>query len=193
MSLAPSGSSYGIAVDATSVYWAATADGKVMKVDKNGGVALTLASGDAPLLITVDDANVYWTQYRAVMKVPTAGGTAVQLATALDPAGIAVDGNNVYFTTGDGKIMQVPKNGGDALTLASDLGNDPWAIAVDGENVYGASITNGTIVKIPVGGGASQVLASADYPMGVAVDANYVYWAEVGTYVGGCAVMRVVK
>ena len=192
VTLAPSGPSHGIAVDAANVYWATTSGGKVMKVGKNGGASVALASGGYPYQIAVDDANVYWTDQPAgaVMKVPTVGGDPIQLATCVGPMGITVDGSNVYFTTGDGRMMQVPKSGGAALTLSADLGNEPWGIATDGKNVYGASMDYGTIVKVPTGGGAATVLAwGQGDPAGVAVDATYVYW----TVVESGRVMRVAK
>ena len=179
---ASGGETHGIAVDATSVYWATTSGGKIMKVGKNGGAAVTLASGGYPYQVAVDDTNVYWTDERpgTIMKVSTSGGVPVQLATGQGPMGIAVDGQNVYFTTSDGKMVQVSKNGGTALTLSDALGNEPWGIATDGIHVYGASMGNGTIVKAPVGGGAVAVLAAGQRaPAGIAVDATYVYWTDV--------------
>jgi hypothetical protein len=52
---------YGIAVDATSIYWTNHADGTVMKAPTAGGPAQTIAKGqDLPGAITTDATNVYW-------------------------------------------------------------------------------------------------------------------------------------
>jgi len=70
------GSSLGIAVDATRVYWTNVNGGTVMTVPIVGGTPTHLASGQAnPLGIAVDATRVYWTtdEDGTVMKVPTAG------------------------------------------------------------------------------------------------------------------------
>jgi hypothetical protein len=55
-------SPFGIAVDATSVYWANNGDGTLMKVAVGGGKAVAIASGQSgPTGVAVDAAYVYWT------------------------------------------------------------------------------------------------------------------------------------
>jgi hypothetical protein len=62
---------FGIAVDATSVYWAneIQSSGTVMKVGLGGGTPTTLASGQvgsdpySPYGIAVDATSVYWTDF----------------------------------------------------------------------------------------------------------------------------------
>src|SRR5580658_4591233 len=81
---------WGLAIDATSVYWTDCGDptgGLVLKVAKSGGPITTLATGDRLSGIAVDATNVYWSAGTeggdgagSIMKVPTGGGTAVTIA-----------------------------------------------------------------------------------------------------------------
>jgi hypothetical protein len=161
---------------------------------------------DAPIGITVDTVNVYWTNAGTsahgftdgtVMKMPLAGGTPVALATGLNlPVGIVSDGTNVYFAElgtaannyADGVIASVPiATGGTPTVLASAL-PAPQYVALDAGVVYftttGLTDSSGTLESVPVTGGvAATTLASglAD-PQGLALDGvGNVYVANYGT------------
>jgi hypothetical protein len=87
--------------------------------------------------------------------------------------------------------MSVPTGGGTVTTLLQGPGLPPDvievadfspALAVDDNNIY-FSQTNApeqTIAKMPLTGGTTTVLAKAD-PMGIAVDANNLYWIDGNT------------
>jgi hypothetical protein len=93
---------YGIAVDATSVYWVTGITGAVMKVALGGSTTpTTLASGHTSYNIAVDTTSIYWTTDSdgAVMKVALGGGRTTTLASGQsDTSGIVVDGTSVYWT-----------------------------------------------------------------------------------------------
>ncbi len=120
------------------------------------------------------------------------------------PVGLAVDANNVYvwnagtFTlgsstnNGDGTVVQVPLNGGPAITLFQnmELFYDATylnAIAVDSQYVYwvaGAVGNDGAIMKAPIGGGGpAQTLFTGQYiPQALVTDGTNVYWSNLGTF-----------
>jgi len=198
------GSAYAIAVDARNVYWTTNiACGTVMKVPRDGGTPVALASGQAtPAGIAVDATSVYWTNSTGgtVMKVPLGGGTPTTLASRqANPTAIAVDATSVYWTNRSfcgGSVMKVPLGGGTPVTLASGQVM-PTGIAVDATSVYwtnpldsngdssGGRVTTGTVMKVPLGGGAPTTLASQQAgPEGLAVDGTSVY------YTAGDAVMK---
>jgi hypothetical protein len=57
---------FGIAVDATSVYWVnyGNGDGEVMKAALDGSALTTLASGQqGPYHLAIDSDSVYWADY----------------------------------------------------------------------------------------------------------------------------------
>jgi hypothetical protein len=107
-----------------------------------------------PFSMTVDETNVYWTEYGdptddngSIKSCPVTGcgaGPTVYALLQAAPRGIAVDGQSVYWGTAAGQV------GTGAI----------WSCAIGGC------------------GGKPTKVATADTPFGVAVDATSVYWAE---------------
>jgi hypothetical protein len=145
--------SYGIAVDAASVYWTFSGSPTtVRKAPLGGGQPVTLATVSGPGFgIAVDAKHAYFGTSSAVMKVPIDGGPVTTLADAAGH-GIALDEKYVYFTDLSSTVKKVPKDGGTVTTLATNL-SAPWPIAVDSKSVYwgnqGSSGTaNGSVMKL---------------------------------------------
>jgi hypothetical protein len=160
-------STFAIAVDATSVYWAdSNGPGTVAKVGLGGGPLTVLATNSSSASgLVVNGTYVYWVNLGiflvepgSIMRVPLGGGTPETLAGLDHPRGIAIDATNAYVTTG-------------------------------GDSQYSA----GTIVELPLAGGAITTLAGGlDGPSGIAVDATSVYWTNAGSSgtPGGGSVMK---
>jgi hypothetical protein len=208
---ATTGQDYGsIAVDATSVYYLASAApgaGVVARMPVNGGTPQTLVSGSPSLRDFVgvncplppagcNATTVYWMASTVdagagtLTSVPADGGMQATLASGLSPVAIAVNPASVYWSNTDNPsaVMKVPVGGGMPVTLAS---GHPTGIAVDGTSVYWTDFLGGTVMTVPVGGGTPTTLASGqDEPRGIAVDATSVYWTNFG---GPGAVMKIAK
>jgi hypothetical protein len=148
--------SSGLAVNATSLFWADYAD-HMNKTALSGGTSQPIVSG---LLgsndIAVDATSVYWTDDTSVSKAPLGGGKITVLASGQNhPAGIAVDETSVYWV-----------NDGTPASMAC-----------------GASCNDGSVVRTPLAGGAITTLASGQaHPERIAVDATSVYWTNWGSY-----------
>jgi hypothetical protein len=173
---------WGIAVDASYVYWvnAEGADGgSVVRVAKGGGAAQTLASAQVnPVSIAIDANRVYWT---------TAGTSSC-----------APDG--ACTSNADGAVLSAPLAGGTPTVVAGGQ-RAPVSLAVDASNVYfvdegsavfESTIADGTVVQVPVGGGAPTTLAGGlFYPGALAVDGASVYWTIPGAQGVSGSVLKV--
>ena len=172
---------YGVAVDATHVYW--TGSDKLFAMPVAGGAPATLASGlDAPGGIALVGDEVVVRVAQAIDQVPTAGGAVTVVTTAQKPQAIAADAANVYWTESDsGAVMQAPRAGGTPITLATGQ-NEPFGIAVDDRFVYWVTFFGDTIMRCPIGGGGVEQLAKDVHgPVAIAVDDTHIVWGSFGS------------
>ncbi|MEO5729722.1 MAG: hypothetical protein ABI134_17760 [Byssovorax sp.] len=183
-----------VAVDDAHVYWLDQgtpdddyASGAVMRVAKAGGEAERIAGDTGNLLaLAVDDTSVYWTRSGGadVRCAPRAGGPAAVLIEGLkSPGGVAVDASFVYVaeTAWQGRIVKVPKTGGQIMVIATEQ-HHPTEVLVDDSAVYWINEVNfgeGEVMKAPKAGGASTVLArKLRRPRALALDSGNVYWIQ---------------
>lgn len=205
------------AIDATNLYWANgsdTGDWTLMKMPRDGGTPVALASSREMTSIAVTATNAYWTDPPSgkVMRVPIDGGTPETIASnEPKPLKIAVDAQNVYWSTSStpdcpdgglacasgGTLKKAPLTGAGApQTLASHI-QLPGSIAIGGTNVYwsapNAGIWHDTVVgavfKVSIAGGTPQALVTNAMRLhdAIAVTATHIYWIEAKQADGGGA------
>jgi hypothetical protein len=119
------------------------------------------------------------------------------------PSGIAASKGIVFWANNyGGTIQSVPATGGTPTVLASGQAH-PTAIAADSINVYWTNAgsetcppanptctppPDGSVMKLPIAGGAPTTLASGqNNPQRIVIDATNVYWTNEGSSVQGLA------
>ena len=163
---------FGIALDATHVYWRAANDVEgwdILSVPKGGGTPTTITSQpEIQWGPVVNDTDLYWawssagvypgTNTFAVVTVPKSGGTPSTIASGTDQVmDLTVDATNVYWIEQDhAAVMALPVAGGVPTKLAAttDASADAYglSLAIHGANVYW---TDSHSERVPKVGGAT--------------------------------------
>jgi hypothetical protein len=192
----------GIAVQANRLYWtAADSSGGygIFAAPLGGGRPVEIHSpnpltGEDDLQIAVDIRNVYAASPDGVWEIPLDGGTAKNVANGAFVHGVASDGTNVYWYTLD-SVSSVPIGGGKVTTYAKLPTNSRAYIsglAVDGSSVYwtvfqpasqvgGNDLGTVMMARLDGDGGTPVTLAAKQtVPSHLAVDDEWVYWADDG-------------
>lgn len=169
-----------IAVNATSVFFATTADTLVVgSVAKGGGPTTPIATGTRdPNYVALDASYVYWTDPSQIQRAPLSGGPPSQIATFTAGGGpIALDSSSVYWSDG-ASLQKAPLAGGPATPVASV--QQVAGLAVHNGQVYW---TNGydLVMSAAADGTSTKTLASSqDAPGDLVVDSSGVYWVNTG-------------
>jgi DNA-binding beta-propeller fold protein YncE len=136
-----------------------------------GGIALRTATGE--LYVTSSGTGEIWRYAAAtgaVLAPPAATGLIAPRAAAFDAAGDAL-----YFlaaetelSTGTDAILQLAIASGVVSTLASDAAANFSALAPNGSDLYASDALNGSVLRIPTGGGgAATVISGLASPGGI--------------------------
>ncbi len=176
-----------VAIDDTTAY--AGSDQGLWAIPKSGGNGVVLDPATGILGVAVSASHVYFTRSSQgsgeVRRIPKGGGVAEIVHTSSQPAAsVAVWGDHVYFTeTGPnqqgGCVFEAPLDGSAAPAPLDCQLCDPGSVAVGDGHVYVANFNcaGGELVRIPVGGGPKETIAS-DSPLGVAVGGGQVFWSH---------------
>jgi hypothetical protein len=138
-----------------------------------------------------------------ISRVALSSGQQTDIGSARLAISIAVRGDRVLvadqgdlMNSGKGSIVAIPAAGGAPVVLASSL-LAPIDVAADATFVYWAdggtpeaSYSDGSLKKVPHGGGAAVTITREREPTSVAVDGTWVVWSRNGGPDGAGAVMR---
>jgi hypothetical protein len=197
--LTAAGQPYGVAVDASYVYWVDDADNTVHRVAKTGvGSQVLYDAGDnvvyEPYQCVVDGPFIYFMDYNEdAYRLSVGGGPLTWLGSGNNGGvygksfGITTDPTNAYFG-GNGVVLRADKmtiDGGAAISSAipraAGLGYDPATNMIYWANVGSYNGNDGTVGKMAVTGGSAQVLAaSLATPVAITISGNNVFWLSYG-------------
>lgn len=173
---------YGVVADSQSLYWLDT--GGVERAPLSGGAPTTLGR-EQPLSIALSGSTVVLDDNLggSILSLPSAGGTATTLA--------AQQGNPALATACGASICWVNQgssaSGGPSAVVELSPGGQPrplaavgpaQALVFDGQDMF--ATTQGSVVRVPLDGGAAVDLAGLMSGVGrVVVDDRCAYWSNV--------------
>ncbi|NUO52017.1 MAG: hypothetical protein HOV80_24465 [Polyangiaceae bacterium] len=172
---------WGLAQDATHLYWTSRSLGTVSRLPKDlsGDVEVLISGLSDPIELFVAGDTLYVTARAGgqVVSVPKTGGTHTVLQDGFpEPYGVAVVDGTVMITEAfSGDLLALGMNG--PQVLADGLQN-AFQIVPAGDGVLWCAYGNDDIRYLPRGAAAPQVLAAADECWGVFADASHVYWTQ---------------
>lgn len=178
----------GLAVDATNVY-AAFFEGTVVKLPRDGGEPVVLASGQRDVSsLAVHGGQVYW----FVGYIPNVGGGPTIMTVSIDGGepsvfasrqvggeSLLVHGGDLYWGA-NGAIMTAPASGGEPVEIVADSLGQTSSLAIHGGELFWP--VRGTAAKAPLEGGVAELLEDAPEVRSdsdhIAVDDSFVYVSD---------------
>jgi sugar lactone lactonase YvrE len=180
----------GVALDDTYAYFATDEMpevGTLWRVPLAGGATETQVTSIQANIIALDADQVYFTSYGPgrVLKVPKVGGNVSVLGdNQAGPWQVAIGAGYAYWTNHYGdSIMRAPIDGSaPPSTVIAGL-QGPQAIAVEGSNIYFTTATDGTVMKMQLGGAPLALAVGQNWPKNIAIAGTRVVWVNTDGFV----------
>lgn len=177
-----------LAADAERLYCAETA-GNMMVIDKLTGASKSIVDyTNVPFLpanlsaVSIDDTSVYFAGTMLLLKMAKSDEIVYQVVDGIvNVQRLAHDTTHLYWTTPGWPtaLGSVSKEGGEPVWFGEDVEAGTRTLAVHDTDVYWSNDIEGTIKRVPKGGGATTVVASGQgRPVAMVADASGVYWAN---------------
>jgi hypothetical protein len=173
------GSSCGLAVDSTHIYWVNDTLNSIGRANLDGsGATQTFITGASdPCGLAVDSAHIYWANASGATigraNLDGTGPNADLIHTGNSPCGVAVDGNYVYWDNWGGtSIGRASLDGSDPNQGFINGPLYPCGVAVDSTRVYWIDLGDGWLGWASLDGATLMPHYAASHPeaCGVAVD-----------------------
>jgi hypothetical protein len=194
MPIGTSGRVYGVATDASYLYWTQDSGNLIGRSNLDGSSPSTsfITTGSAPWGICVNGTSIFWCNSGAnTIGTSTLAGGSVNnsfITGCSTPRGICCDGTYIYWCNeGTGDIGRALLNGTSVNQAFITGGNQPTGIAVNASNLFWTNYAGSEIGTATVAGGSvnQAFITGMTQPQDVCLDATYIYWvsyngAEVG-------------
>ena len=200
------GAAEGLAIDETSLFWAASSAEALMVTLKDGTATTKIVTPPGgPYGVAVDDMNVYFTGNlvgyvaTATKQLPKSlapKSTKIDLLVSGEPnpQGVVVAAEGVYFADQDaGTVKRVSLDGTLVETLATGISSG-CDLALDPQFLYYSDSGLGEIHAIDRQSGASTLLgAGLRHPMAPLPRGQALYFVELGTEAASYADGRLLR
>jgi hypothetical protein len=179
---ANAGSAWQLAVDDRFVYWSDAEARALRRVEKTGGAATSLVTVSGyPRGIAIGKNAVFmgfdardFGRVDGVARVPKAGGAHDIIAVAGPSPAIASVGDTAFVATGTGRTIERIDDGAKTSTILYEGEMFLPGVAVTGGFVFfdahGRALNEGSILRLPIAGGATTATGSLRYPWAMATN-----------------------
>jgi hypothetical protein len=188
---------YGLAADATNLYWcddgtpaALYGDGAVRTMARTGGTVTPVVTGlTHPRDTVVDPERVYYADGFSSFEVASvsAGDAGAKLVYGNQhgPHSLQLVGTDLFWVTSDASplVLKAPAAGGAATTVVTSTSAIGRSV-VDGSTLYFTDAASGTVGKLALSAGSTPVVLASGLksPGDLVVDATYVYWIDTDDF-----------